>query len=233
MFVSTAVMTVSPCLKATSSVLGPACTTDTLANYEQLDSGCNIGPLQFLSFAFGDPVVTGQAPAATASDIKVTPTLLASGPTIAFSSSFFSFSGSGSALYHINYAVDPGPIIGGESISLDPPQGDVSITQGYCQGTLTCAPGGVPPLNLTVTPANRNASLTFPTPQSMVGIQTSISITSTAVIPAGFDSFINTNVTTTTTPEPGVRLLIPAGVALLLLFCGKRGDLCRTLHGRV
>jgi hypothetical protein len=203
----------------------PVCVTDTLQNYENLGStGCTIDGFTFFDFTFAGMANSGSPPIATASNIDVTPATSPSGPTIEFSSTptYFTLTGSESATYNINYGVDPGPVIGGESLSLDPPQGDVSITQDYFPNTPPGC-GDCPFFPLTVTPLNPNASLTFPAPTSQVAVTTDISITSTPAQSAGFDSFANTtDLTTTATPEPAPGVLLTAGCAILLGFYWKR-----------
>lgn len=204
----------------------PVCTTDTLQNYINLPSGCTIDGFTFFDFTFAPPVTSG-TPAASASNIDVTPSISAFGPSVEFSSSFFSISGNASASYGIDYGVDPGPVIGGESLSLDPPQGGVTVTQDYFPNTPPGC-GDCPFFPLTVTPADPNASLTFPAPTSQVAVTTDIELSSTLAQPAGFDSFTNTtDLTSNAVPEPAAAALVTAGCAALLGFCRKRRRLFR------
>jgi hypothetical protein len=214
----------------------PVCMTDTLQAYINLADGCTIDGFQFFSFTFSGMANSGSPPVASAANIDVTPEPSPSGPTISFSSSptYFSLTGAESVTYQIDYGIDPGPVIGGERLSIDPPFGGVSITQDYFPNTPPGC-GDCPFFPLTVTPANPTASVTFPAPTSQVAVTTDISISSTPAEPAGFDSFANaTDITNNAaTPEPSAGALFTAGCAVLLGFCWSRRCLPRKERGRV
>ena len=105
--------------------------------------------------------------------------------------------------------IDPAPVIAGAHSSLDPPAGDVNITQYFCndsildQGQTTCFPPTSTAYALTVTTANPNASVEFAPPAQSFET-TGIIFTLTG--PASFDGFdTSSNVIT---PEPASAALV-------------------------
>jgi hypothetical protein len=198
----------------------PTCTTGTLASYIDLDNtgGCTIGDFTFNNFAFPAPVTAGNPTVATASEITVTPFNTSAGPGVSFGAmvngkNLFSISTTSqtqSITYFINYLVDPGPVIRGESLSMDPPFGAVKATQEYTSAS------GVSLGRITVTPDIPNDSISFPFLVSRLGVQTCIDMEATPGHPAGFDGIDAGNVTV---PEPaGVRLLLTGLTICALLF---------------
>jgi hypothetical protein len=213
----------------------PVCTTSSLSAYIALNTtgGCTVGDLTFLRFTAPTPTITGSPTVASDSQIILTPILTADGGGFAFSASsgdtnLFSISspsGTTSVTYYINYSVDPAPVVAGSDLTLDPPFGNVSVTQVYCTSDVlvdNCALGVES--QQTVTTASTNSSITFPDPSSFVDIATDISLSATPGNPAGFDS-INASVSTaavTNVPEPSSVLMLSAGSLALLSLLRRK-----------
>jgi hypothetical protein len=127
------------------------------------------------------------------------------------------------------FAIDAGPRAGGASLGMDPPYGDVTITQSYCvdsfmseyspNGFSCGVPGaefGSPPQSLTVTVPNPDATITFrPEALSFADVRTVIQLNG-GQTGAGFDMVSGaTNIYDPTVPEPATLLLIPGALYLL------------------
>lgn len=116
---------------ATVSQGGP-CTDDTLANYiEVLNSfpnGCTLGkaPLTYYNFQF--ETLSSVEQSDTADKINVT----AAGTDLSFGG-FKSLTQANLDLtYLFGFNIDPAPVLTGDSISLDPPFGNVSLSLYVC-----------------------------------------------------------------------------------------------------
>jgi hypothetical protein len=215
-----------------AAVAVPVCQTGSLASYVALDAGggCTIGQLTFLQFNDPSPTTTGSPTVANASQILLTPVQTAAGAAgFAFSASsgetnLFAISshwGTTAVTYHIDYAVDPAPIIAGSGMSLDPPFGNSSASQLYCIGSsFPGCPGGQE-YPQSVTTASPTSTITFASPTSFVEIETGISLLATPGHPAGFDS-LNAVIDTVPTPEPALLPLTACGLGLLFLARLKR-----------
>ena len=194
------------------------CATGTLAAYESgfapPSSGCSIGILDYSTFSYQDL----QGPAISASDVLVTPGTGSNG---------FSFSQVGGAPFSANgdvvqfaiyytIVIDPAPVIPGADTHLDPPVGDVSVTEYFCndsllrlaQTTYSCQAPASSIYSLTVTTAAPNAAITFKTPATQyetVGIVFTLDGTKGL---ASFDG-LDTNTTVTgAAPEPASVMLV-------------------------
>lgn len=196
----------------------PVCQTASLADYMRLNStgGCTYNDLTFFRFAFSPaPVATGGASLATAADIQIAPLSSELGTGFSFASSFFAISNSEvpqSVTYNIAYSVDPPPIIVGEDLFLDPPYGDVRVTERLCLNDVlanSCAFGV--PLEQGVTPISPVSSVQFPYAVPFVDVLTTITLNSTPGNPAGFDA-LQSGTLTNVAPEPGSFLLGAAGI---------------------
>ena len=192
----------------------PVCSTGSLASYMALDSsgGCTTDDLTFFRFSYNPaPVSTGGAPVASASDIMVTPISNSVGIGFSYSSSFFNVSsgeGVASATYNIGYSVDPPPVIVAEGLSLDPPFGNVLVSQQLCLNDVlanACAFGIQE--SHAVTPAVPLSYVTFPSPVPFVDVQTTISLTATPGNPAGFDALETGSLLASPVPEPSTAAL--------------------------
>ena len=206
--------------------LGPACPTATLGTYVadfSTSPGCSLGNLDVYNF-FG-AASNGSSPDSSAlNNVLVTPD-----PTnYTFTFSNFGSLFSSDPSMTINYTIDPAPVVLGQRIGLDPPTGDVTVTQYYCgAGTfqnLILTSGGNGNCSGTflgtnsVTPSIPLASITFGTAYSLVDTQALISIGSGG---GSFDALS----TTAVLPEPATAGL--AGVALLGLFLKRRASMRR------
>ncbi len=235
---------VLPASLAAESLSPTKCPADTsLATYEQnfanptgntdTNGPCSAGILNFSQFSFQ----SFGSPAFTDSDIFLTPI---DPGTAQLGSTGFKISGlsadpNTSATYVIDwyFAIDGGPYAGGASLGMDPPFGDVTITQSYCVDSFMSAysptadtscsiPGAefngyVPLQSLTVTVPNPEASITFdPTAQYFADVRTIIQLNG-GELGAGFDSVsgATTIYPGDTTPEPATMLLIPAALPML------------------
>jgi hypothetical protein len=188
------------------------CATATLAAYDSSYAppslGCSIGILDYSNFAYVD---LSNAPAA--SDINVTPNSQGFGFTRVDSNPFVAAAGEivRFAIYYRIF-IDPAPVIAGANSSLDPPQGNVNITEYFCndsfldQGQTTCFPPTSTAYSLTVTTANRTASINFATPaQSFETVGLIFTLDGTNG-PASFDGLDTTS--NVVTPEPASLLLV-------------------------
>jgi hypothetical protein len=196
----------------------PSCGTATLDSYISTTAfppttgGCAIGILDYYNFSY----IMGNGPAATA--LLVTPTgdgfnfgLASGAPITAAPGQTVSF--------EIDYqmVIDPAPIVTGGDLRLDPPSGDVTITEFFCND-LTYVPTGVcigrNPDQLQVTTANPVASIVFPDPANK---SQQVGIVFTLVGGANGASFdgltADSTVVSLTTPEPASG----AGILLGLL----------------
>jgi len=127
----------------------PACTADTLADYVSnnvFPSGCAIGILDYYDFTY-HAVTPATDPAASA--IAVTPGVngFSFGPVSAAANTTVQF--------EIDYDIyiDPVPRIPGASLVLDPPTGDVTVTEYFCNDVAYVYTGsclGPAPFTLTV-----------------------------------------------------------------------------------
>jgi len=197
---------------------------------------CSSGILNYSQFtfeAFGDGAVG-------ADQISLTPI---DPGTAELGSTGFNISGlsaeAGQSLTYVIdwfFEIDAGPYAGGASLGMDPPFGDVSITQSYCvdssmseytpNGFGCFIPGaefGGPPLqSLTVTVPNPDASIVFdPVAHNFANVRTVIQL-SGGTTGAGYDmvSGATTIFPSSAAPEPASVVIIPG--ALLMLYLLRR-----------
>ena len=222
------------------------CPTASLASYEvdyssptvgAPDGPCSNGILNFSDFTFS----SSGAPAGlllSSSQITLTP----DGPPLGeegdtgFDISGMSIGSGETATYVIDwfFNIDAGPIAGGASLGMDPPFGDVTITQEYCVDSYLSAYGiagspfcyggsgatqpSVQSLSVTSTPGDESASILFnPVAYDFADVRTIIELNGTEG-PGGFDN--TTGGSTILAPEPAAFLLIP--VPLLIAFLRRR-----------
>jgi hypothetical protein len=127
----------------------PACSTGNLGDYVNnniFPNGCYIGILDYYDFTY-HTVTPGTDPAASA--ITVTPEVngFSFGPVSAAANTTVEF--------EIDYDIyiDPVPRIPGASLTIDPPTGDVSVTEYFCNDVAYVYTGsclGPAPFTLTV-----------------------------------------------------------------------------------
>ena len=215
------------------------CQPGSLASYIALDEtgGCTVGDFTFFRFSAPTPDSSGNPPVASNSQIMVTPEINSTGVGFSFTASsngtnLFAIPNptqNESVTYHINYTLDPLPVDTGQDLSMDPPFGNVSVTQRYCLFDVFadgCESGLA--LQQTVTTGSPHSFVAFPTPASFVDIQTDITLSATPGNPAGFDGL--DAVASEATPEPASVLLAGAGFAVLY-FLGRNRKI-RTAIGR-
>jgi hypothetical protein len=196
----------------------PACPTDSLANYItntfSPPGGCAIGILDYFDFTY-HPL--SNAPLASA--IQVTPfgTGFSIGPVSAAPGVTVQF--------EIDYdiVIDPAPIITGGDLGLDPPRGNIVVTERFCNDTSytfasgTCL-GGVAPEILTVGTAGTgfpiSARINFVHPAT-VSQQVAIVFTLTGGANGAFFDDLNA-ASIVNIPEPAAA----AGLLLGLLTLG-------------
>jgi hypothetical protein len=229
-----------------SSVFSP-CVSGTVQSYERLSvngGACTIGILVFSAFDFTS---AGTDPSLdTAADITLTPT--AGGFTFTQTSlngtPLQIQAGAGeTAIYNIgwHYFIDPGPHAGSADLGMDPPFGDATVTQFFCNdsslsqdgpnATPFCSPNtfvaGPPELVVSPTPQSlfvHNPSpliahLDFNPPATLFAdVLTHIVLNG----PAGFDSVTGTvTIINDTVPEPSTSFLAFGALICVGLF-GRR-----------
>jgi hypothetical protein len=144
----------------------PECVAGTLQSYIN-SSGCILGQgpageqVIFSGFAFPTPLNPDSATALDPTEIELTP--VASGLSGSFDfSGDFTVPAGDTLTYYIDYflLLDPGPILGGGSLHLDP-SGDVSVTESICADSYFTVSDGA-----TVCQSNTSGGLVNSTPQS-------------------------------------------------------------------
>jgi hypothetical protein len=200
-----------------NSLFSP-CVAGTVASYESIRGGCTVGLLVFSDFSFSN---SGNA-AALASDSDITLTPLAFGFSVTQTSTTdpappLQVGINESATYNIgwHYFVDPGPRAGGADIQMDPPFGDSTITQYFCNesrlsqdgptATPSCLLGELTnsPVSLQVhNPSPLTASVTFTPPAAFGDVLTQIQLNGSSTQGAGFDALVSTQRIVDDIPEP-------------------------------
>jgi hypothetical protein len=127
------------------------------------------------------------------------------------------------------FAIDAGPSASGADLGMDPPFGNVTITQDYCVDSFitaygagsspSCYSGSAPPIqSLTVTTSLPKASIVFsPQAHDFADVRTIIQLNG-GTTGAGFDSLTGRS-TINLAPEPGTVLFAFGG---LLTLCFLR-----------
>jgi hypothetical protein len=203
------------------------CAANTLLSYQDNTAfptnGCSIGVLDYFDFSYH---AVSNAPSASA--IEVTP----SGQGFSFSlvsGAPFTASVGQVVQFEIDYNVliDPAPILGGGDLSLDPPSGNVSVTEYYCNDGVYVYTGqcfGIPLEKLTVgtiPPLTLSASLTFANPATRfqeTGILFTLDGTNG---PSSFDG-LDTDLTVVNMPEPNTGRLAGAALASTVILLAAR-----------
>jgi len=225
-----------------ASNLADPCVTQSLQAYIALDGGqCSVGILNFSDFTFTSSG-TGGATLLTASQIELSPAGdgdLGGGFTIApVGPATFSVALGQTATYVIDwfFLIDPGPRADGASLGMDPPFGDVTITQSYCNdsffstgpnGGTVCTgradPSSPQSLQVTTIPPVLTDSIFFdPAAQNFASVRTIITLNGTNG-PSGFDSLTGTaSVIDPSTPEPVSSALAAGGLLVTLGLIRRR-----------
>ena len=235
---------VCPSLQAQSRA---QCAAGTLASYESggINSGCELGILIMSPFtfsAFGAPPATGAGAPTLLGDtqIEVTPTAVAMlGGNFTFSvvgGGLFSVGAGQSANYDIGYSflIDPGPEMDDARLDLDPPSGNVTVDESFCNdstfvfsqnsGGLTCStsPASLPQI-VTVTTTSPVGSITFNPPAfHSSDVMTTIALVG-GTSGASFDAISgDLDIFNITAPEPATWALGFAGIFVVGL-CRRFG----------
>lgn len=208
-----------------------------------VDGPCSIGILNYSQFDF-ESIGAGATLGPGAFELTpISPGLASEGNTgFTMSSSSpktqISVAPGQSATYVIDwfFAIDNGPIAGGASLGMDPPEGNVTISTEYCVDSFltlldnfspttpdTCSGNGgahVPLQSLSVTTTDPHASIVFSTPAyQFADVRTLITLTGDKG-EAGFDG-VSSESSISQTPEPRTFLLV-FGLLLFLVFMSKR-----------
>lgn len=219
------------CLQADN--LAPSCGVNTLLTYEGVT--CSVGIMNFSNFTFSASG-TGSPTLLSASNILITPVAsgqLGGGFQInAIDPAKFMVSAGQTATYFIDWfmVIDPGPFASGADLGMDPPFGNVSITQAYCpdgglDGRGSCSTGFqslslstlaapcINPLTGAVLPSCSTHRDFDPTIANFAFIETTIVLNGSAG-PSGFDSLTGTLaiVDPNATPEPITFFLTGGGL---------------------
>jgi hypothetical protein len=199
-------------------------------------TGCFVGDIEYYGVQFASMITQGATAPATADQIGVT-----------FTATGFSLSGipevdNGTVTYLVGFNIDPAPVLTGDSISLDPPLGNVTLNAFYCsnsdqpnvtfnEGNFFCGGGypfsdedteidlGSPTAQATTN--NPNASFGFFNPPvGQAGILLELILN--ADDPASIDNFGQDPAEASSTPEPGAWLLVASGLAFVTWRRRKR-----------
>jgi len=221
----------------------PNCGADTLQNYITLTAnppttgGCAIGILDYYDFSYH--LVSGGL---QASSIAVTP--LSTGFSFGALSGPVSVAAGQTLQFEIDYdlVVDPAPIITGDKLKIDPPQGDVTITEYFCNDLTYMYTGscefGFQPQSLTVGSPDSNypsqASIAFDPPATTQQVGILFTLVGGAN-GASFDSLDSSSTVeegsfVVSTPEPPAAASLLVGLALLIIV-GRAFLLERHLSG--
>jgi len=238
--------------------LASACLAGTLAQYEALTpSGnfnvpfeCSVGILNYTYFSSSTNL--------NAADVEVTPVtglnglaggfaLSPIGSVVGTPNDPFNVAAGTSVTYDLDwfFIIDSGPVASGASIGLDPPFGDVTITQNYCTdsffenvgNTLECftPPTAGPPSSFISSPQTLQVTtlgnscevscsdtiLFNPPALSFASVDTEISLTGVAGTQgSGFDeeTALPTIIPPPSVPEPVTSLLALGGFLALCLM---------------
>jgi hypothetical protein len=220
------------------------CGTDTLQNYEDKGScelgGGNGGILVFSNFTFsatssGSPIILD------ASQITVTPDPEGLGGGFIFDGFNNAPVLAGqTATYDIQYSyfIDAGPVSSGADIGMDPPFGNVSITESICADSIFVQIAGAPlqceipndpfaPQTFSVDDTNPPTSWTNhldlnPMVMSFASIDDTIFLNG-GTDGAHFDNLTATSTVVNPTPEP-LTLLTTLGGLLAIGFLRRRAE---------
>ncbi len=197
------------------------CSTGTLSSYESSYSvplGCSIGILDYSGFTY-HPISNAPLPGA----ITLTPE---TGGFAFTQTSGLPFTASAGEIvqFEIDYniIIDPAPILAGADNSVDPPSGNVTITEFFCNDSQyvfegTCLTGflsnPVQALSVgTIPPLSLSASIIFSTPAISfqdVGVLFTLNGTNG---PSSFDGVDANSVVIGDVPEPAACFLVGLGL---------------------
>lgn len=239
-------MCLMPGTATATSLTGPTCTSDSFSAYALLgNGGCQIGAVQVFNFDLYTIDAGGGLHAASQSlldGVGVRPiwnsttgflelTIGAFGTYTGFTP--YPVDASHTAGFQIRFAVDPPPILDGESAVIDPPFGTVAGTQFFCSNELFSASTGA--CASSATPGSTSfgfssgvgtpASLTFSSPLFELDTRTNIILNPGLTTASGFDGVVFGIQTTEGVPEPTTSLLIAGGLFAVWLQRRRLTDL--------
>jgi MYXO-CTERM domain-containing protein len=202
----------------------PQCVAGTLSSYEGDGFNCTVGPDNFDDFHPGGGL--------NAMDLELTPVTTANGGygfqlSAVADSGLFTTTETG-ATYDVYWNldnIDPGPQASAAQLGMDPPSGDVTIIQDYCNNAIFNSDGvceNGTPQSLTVTsppcttdpatdPTHCEANLALNPFLDTAGVKTIIELGASS----SFDSLTGT---TSNTPEPATWLLGLGGLPAIRLL---------------
>lgn len=226
---------------ASANSLPPACVSATLFDYEHnlANQQCSIGILIFQGFTFSasGKSVSNNVPAPTPdTDQQILLTPSTGGFMLSqVNGQQFSVLSGQIVNYNMGYqfVIDPAPVLEGAELGLDPPFGNVTVTQSYCNDSVFLSPSQciaakdntfvtfAPQVLLVHNPDKLDDKITFNPPAFAFGsVNTAIVLDGTTGS-AGFDATTgsSTVINVATTPEPST-VTLGCG-ALLLAFSRK------------
>ena len=213
--------------------LAPACVAGTLATYENslavtgAPFECSVGIDNFAGFTSSGGL--------DATNVEITPVLASGGgggfTLSALNSSVFAVAAGDTATYEVDWSfvVDVGPQADAASLGMDPPSGNVTITQEYCTDALFNPNGGcdsediqalsvsTPPCfsDPITDPGDCMSTLAFQPLLDSAGVMTIISLNGSS-----FDSLTGTASDINAAPEPATYMAAFGG--LFLMVCLRR-----------
>jgi hypothetical protein len=222
----------SLCLQLNASPIYPDCIAGSLASYEaggSNDSSCAIG-----GSSGGVEIIDGfqySGPSGDGSLIQLTPNPVGLGGGFIYSG-FPSAAAGQSLTFDIGYfyTIDAGPIGSGADLGMDPPTGNVSITESVCVDSFFTEGGCTnrdTPQSLSVDNTNPPTSLTAQilfNPVATFGADVEIQVVETGCTTpgctsvSGFDNTTATQVIVPATPEPVASLLCLGGLIAIGIF---------------
>ena len=229
----TAAITVLTASQALANTDVSTCGIATLQDYINHTSGCEVGGGEGGILVFGG---FGFSPAASggpsASDITVTPIQIGLGGGFTFGGfTNFTAAPGQEVIYGINYSylIDPGPIAGAADLGMDPPFGNITITQSICTdpvpifselstGGFSCTSTQSLSVDDTNPPVSWDSHLDL---NPVVHNTARISILFDLIGGtggAGFDALTATNTVIESTPEPVSAVLGLGGLGLLFVL---------------
>jgi hypothetical protein len=222
---------------------GAPCTQDTYFDYLSLNDGPGTGctspgdpNLEYYNFFFSTHSGVGEN-FADPSSITVSPD-----GGFGFNFTGFQTVTNGDLTYFLGFNIDPAPVLTGDSISLDPPVGNVTLNLYICQqdspfltqseGNYYCSTmpnfgdgsnsqivfGETPPAATLVNVSGKDQSTTASfAPTGQIGVLLQLTLVDDD--PASVGAIGSAPTQISTTPEPGSWILLASG---LLMFLHKR-----------
>lgn len=215
----------------------PTCPTESLDYYRnEFISGlpCATGPITYYNFGFRRLSSAGDI-----LDDDITVKTNQTNDGLLFISSEFNQTFTRNERYYITYTADPGPRLGGEELSLDPPTGPVVVSKWICtdtdfdqtvsvlsvanatlgQNSFSCGLGNATPyyLRVTTNPGELFDEVIYDQPAKFAYVRMIIDFSPGTV--AGLDAIGARNYVV---PEPRLVFALAIGLAGLFLMVRRR-----------